>query len=165
MMEHICPTCAYPAGKHDPECPAQLKKPNPLDVQVAGSHYKGKRIQPVEYIAANNLNFLEGCIVKRITRWRNKGGTGCFEDLEKIKHEIDLLMEMDATANPKARAFPAGAAPRWSRTTSGAGAADDDVGSVGTTDATDPSVGATGLRTLRADYFQQFRELRGGTET
>lgn len=64
----------------------------PLDTQVAGSHYKGKKIQPVEYIHANNLNFLEGCIVKRITRWRDKDG---FQDLEKIKHEVDLLIEME----------------------------------------------------------------------
>jgi hypothetical protein len=63
-----------------------------LDVQVAGNHYKGKKIQPVEYIHANNLNFLEGCIVKRITRWRDKDG---FQDLEKIKHEVDLLIEME----------------------------------------------------------------------
>lgn len=70
-------------------------KPNPLDVQVAGGHYKGKRIQPVEYIHANNLNFLEGCIVKRITRWRDKPADDRFQDLHKIKHEIDLLIEME----------------------------------------------------------------------
>lgn len=67
-------------------------KENPLDVQVAGSHYKDKAIQPVEYIAANKLNFLEGCIIKRITRWRDKDG---FKDLHKIKHEVDLLIEME----------------------------------------------------------------------
>lgn len=66
-----------------------------LDIQVAGGHYKTKRIQPVEYIAANNLTFLEGCIVKRITRWRDKGAADRFEDLNKIKHEIDLLIEME----------------------------------------------------------------------
>lgn len=66
-----------------------------LDIQVAGGHYKGKRIQPVEYIAANNLNFLEGCIVKRITRWRDKPAKERFEDLQKIKHEVDLLIEME----------------------------------------------------------------------
>lgn len=68
---------------------------NPLEVQVDGSHYKGKAIQPVVYIHANKLNFLEGCIVKRITRWRDKGG---FKDLEKIKHEVDLLIELETTA-------------------------------------------------------------------
>lgn len=67
-----------------------------LGVQIGGQHYKSKRIQPVEYIAANNLNFLEGCIVKRITRWRDKNG---LEDLEKIKHEVDLLIEMEKKYN------------------------------------------------------------------
>lgn len=64
-----------------------------LDVQVGGDHYKKNAIQPIEYIAANNLNFLEGCIVKRITRWRDKAG---IEDLEKIKHEVDLLIQTEA---------------------------------------------------------------------
>lgn len=66
-----------------------------LDVQVAGGHYKDKKIQPVEYIHANKLGFLEGCIVKRITRWRDKPAKERFEDLEKIKHEVDLLIELE----------------------------------------------------------------------
>ncbi len=66
--------------------------PSALDVQVGGAHYKDRAIQPVEYIHANGLGFLEGCIVKRITRWREKNG---FEDLQKIKHEVDLLIEME----------------------------------------------------------------------
>lgn len=64
-----------------------------LDTQPGGDHYRTKKIQPVEYIHANNLGFLEGCIVKRITRWREKDGT---IDLEKIKHECDLLIELEA---------------------------------------------------------------------
>jgi hypothetical protein len=73
-----------------------------LDKQVAGGHYKNKKIQPVEYIHANGLGFLEGCIVKRITRWREKPAESRFQDLEKIKHEVDLLIELesrDAQAN------------------------------------------------------------------
>ena len=66
-----------------------------LDKQVAGNHYKTKKIQPVEYIHANNLGFLEGCIVKRITRWRDKPAESRFQDLEKIKHEIYLLIELE----------------------------------------------------------------------
>ena len=64
-----------------------------LNVQVGGDHYKGKAIQPIEYISANNLNFCEGSIVKYITRWRDKGGV---KDLEKIKHYVDLLIEMES---------------------------------------------------------------------
>lgn len=66
---------------------------NALDVQVAGNHYKNMKIQPVEFIHANNLGFLEGCIVKRICRWRSKDG---IQDLEKIKHEVDLLIELES---------------------------------------------------------------------
>lgn len=63
-----------------------------LQDQVGGSHYKTMAIQPVTFIEINGLSFLEGCIIKRICRWRSKGG---IEDLAKIKHEIDLLIEME----------------------------------------------------------------------
>ena len=66
--------------------------PSALETQVGGGHYKGKAIQPVQYIHANGLGFLEGCIVKRITRWRDTKG---LEDLQKIKHEVDLLIELE----------------------------------------------------------------------
>jgi hypothetical protein len=64
-----------------------------LDVQEGGAHYKGRAIQPIEYIHANNLPFIEGSVVKYITRWRDKGGV---EDLKKIKHYVDLLIELEA---------------------------------------------------------------------
>lgn len=86
---------------HPAQIPAMAAK-SALDVQVAGGHYKTKRIQPVEYITANNLTFLEGCIVKRITRWRDKSAADRFEDLEKIKHEVDLLIEMEKQYGEKA---------------------------------------------------------------
>ena len=63
---------------------------SPLETQVGGDHYKKMRIQPVEFITANSLPFLEGCIIKRICRWRDKDGV---LDLEKARHEIDLLIE------------------------------------------------------------------------
>lgn len=66
-----------------------------LDVQVGGSHYKNKKIQPAEYIHANGIGFLEGCVIKRMTRWRDKPASNRFEDLEKAKHEIDLLIQLE----------------------------------------------------------------------
>lgn len=63
-----------------------------LAVQVGGEHYKKLAIQPVEYIHANNLGFIEGSIVKYATRWRDKGG---IHDLQKIKHFVDLLIELE----------------------------------------------------------------------
>ena len=43
-----------------------------LEEQIAGEHYKNQKIQPIEYILANKLPFVEGNIVKYITRWREK---------------------------------------------------------------------------------------------
>lgn len=63
-----------------------------LDVQVGGAHYKDRKIQPIEYIHANGLGYCEGAIVKYITRWRDKNG---LEDLNKIKHYVDLLIELE----------------------------------------------------------------------
>ena len=62
-----------------------------LDTQVGGSHYKKFAIQPAVFIEKNKLSFLEGCIVKRICRWKGKDG---LRDLQKIKHEVDLLIEI-----------------------------------------------------------------------
>jgi len=70
------------------------KKKSALDVQVGGSHYKGFKIQPVEFITKNKLSFLQGCIIKRICRFNQCGGSG-LKDLEKIKHEVDLLIEIE----------------------------------------------------------------------
>lgn len=64
---------------------------NPLDTQVGGEHYK-LPIQPIEYIHANKLNYIEGCVIKYITRWRNKNG---IEDLDKAIHYVELLKELE----------------------------------------------------------------------
>ena len=66
---------------------------NALDKQVAGSHYKDLPIQPVECIYANALGYFEGNVIKYVSRWRKKNGVA---DLEKAKHYIDLLIELES---------------------------------------------------------------------
>jgi hypothetical protein len=63
------------------------------DNQVGGDHYKHLKIQPIEYIMANNLNYCAGNVIKYVTRYRQKGG---IIDLEKAKHYIELLIEQEA---------------------------------------------------------------------
>jgi hypothetical protein len=63
-----------------------------LDVQVGGEHYKKFSIQPVEFIHANGIPFIEGNIIKYIVRWREKNGV---KDLEKVKHYVDLLIQLE----------------------------------------------------------------------
>ena len=64
-----------------------------LGKQVDGGHYKDLKIQPIEFIHANNIPFAEGCAIKYLTRWRSKGGV---KDLEKAKHFIELLIELES---------------------------------------------------------------------
>jgi hypothetical protein len=68
----------------------QLEALKANDVQVAGTHYKGKAIQPWDYIVGNNLGYLEGNIVKYVSRWKDKGGV---DDLKKARHYLDKLIE------------------------------------------------------------------------
>lgn len=64
-----------------------------LELQVDGGHYKDLPIQPVEYIHANKIGYFEGNVIKYVSRWRAKNGV---KDLEKARHYIDLLIELEA---------------------------------------------------------------------
>ena len=66
-----------------------------LDTQVSGGHYKSLAIQPIQYIHANGIPFAEGSVIKYVTRWRSKGGIA---DLEKAKHFLELLIELETNA-------------------------------------------------------------------
>ena len=63
---------------------------SPLSVQVGGNHYKTKAIQPVEYCMANEIGFMEGSVIKYVTRWKDKGGV---DDLRKARHFLDMLID------------------------------------------------------------------------
>jgi len=60
------------------------------DKQVGGTYYKDLKIQPMVFAIENKLNPLQYNIIKRICRYKFKGE----QDLEKAKHEIDLLIEL-----------------------------------------------------------------------
>lgn len=62
-----------------------------LDKQEGGSHYD-LPIQPLQYIHANNLGYIEGNIIKYATRHKNKNGA---EDIKKIIHYCELLLELE----------------------------------------------------------------------
>ena len=69
-----------------------------LDREVGGNHYKYMKIQPIEFIAANKLDFMQGSIIKYICRYKTKGGIA---DLEKIKHFVDLIIELSTNEDNK----------------------------------------------------------------
>mgnify|MGYP001236443372 CR=1 FL=1 len=63
-----------------------------FDTQVGGGHYKELAIQPMQYSMANKLDACQHTIIKYVTRFRQKGG---FTDLQKARHVIDMLIELE----------------------------------------------------------------------
>ena len=55
-------------------------------------HYIMNKIEPIDFIIANKLNFCEGNVVKYISRYKRKNG---IEDLKKARQYIDFLIKKE----------------------------------------------------------------------
>lgn len=69
-------------------------KPNALDKQVGGSHYKQYKIQPYEFFMANQIPHHKAAIIRRILRYDHPTGKG-LQDLQKIQHEVELIIQLE----------------------------------------------------------------------
>lgn len=58
---------------------------------VNPAHYAEKVISPIEYIVANKMGFVEGNIIKYVSRYKEKNG---IEDLKKARWYIDSLIDL-----------------------------------------------------------------------
>lgn len=56
-------------------------------------HYTKWKIQPAKYIVENNMDYAQGCAIKYLTRFRDKGKP--VEDLKKAIHYIEMLLQME----------------------------------------------------------------------
>ena len=72
-------------------------EPNALELQVGGSHYKNKGMQPVEFSMLNGVNACQHSIVKYLTRNKH------IDDLKKAAHFCELWL---AVANKYELRFP-----------------------------------------------------------
>lgn len=70
-----------------------------FDTQVGGGHYKELAIQPMQYSMANKLDACQHTIIKYVTRFRQKGGLA---DLQKARHVIDMLIELEMVKEKEA---------------------------------------------------------------
>ena len=59
--------------------------------QIGGNHYSEKKIQPIEFIEANNLPFCEGNVIKYVTRHASKNG---LEDIEKAIWYLERIKKI-----------------------------------------------------------------------
>jgi hypothetical protein len=63
-----------------------------LQRQIGGAHYKGLKIQPMEYSVANGLNACAHTAIKYITRKKGDKAKR-LEDLDKAIHSIELYKQ------------------------------------------------------------------------
>jgi len=89
------------------------------DFQIGGKHYAETDMQAWDAITAWGLGYLDGNVVKYISRWRKKGG---LQDLLKAQHFLSKVIEeveqeiavkkMAGTINPEAAAEKFSPAPQ-----------------------------------------------------
>ena len=73
---YICPTCRlYGTEKGD---------------NIKPNHYGNSGIDVISFCQANNLDFMQGNVIKYVFRYKNKNG---LEDLEKAREYIDRMIE------------------------------------------------------------------------
>lgn len=76
---------------------SEVKVVSALDKQEGGNHYKDMVIQPVEFIDANQIPFLEANVIKYICRHASKNGA---QDIRKVIHYCELLLELRYKEKP-----------------------------------------------------------------
>lgn len=57
-----------------------------------GDHSSKMKIQPIDFITANELGYIEGNIIKYVCRYKSKNGV---EDLKKAQHYLQMLIEQE----------------------------------------------------------------------
>lgn len=57
------------------------------DKEVGGTHYSDMKIEPIELICALDVDFIQGSIIKYVSRYKSKNGV---EDLKKALHYCEI---------------------------------------------------------------------------
>ena len=57
--------------------------------KISPQHYSKYKIEPIDFILANDLDFCQGNIIRYILRYKDKNG---LEDLLKAKQNIEFLI-------------------------------------------------------------------------
>ena len=89
-------------GREDTIC---VRNPSPFlqrfqmtNSKISPQHYSKYKIQPIDFIQANELDFAQGNIIKYVLRYKDKNG---LEDLQKAKQNIDFLIKYLEKTNEK----------------------------------------------------------------
>ncbi len=66
-----------------------MKNSRNLDIINNPPHYNQGSIEPIDFIKSQNMNYIEGNIIKYTTRYKFKNG---IEDLKKAQWYLDKLI-------------------------------------------------------------------------
>jgi hypothetical protein len=89
-MEHYD---IQPQGKNLYQLEDSVKHEVYFDDITKPKHYvSGVTMEPLDYIMDHEMDFLEGNIIKYVSRYEKKGGV---KDLEKAKFYLDKLIERE----------------------------------------------------------------------
>lgn len=63
------------------------------------THYTGRGIEPIDFIVSNDMDFLEGNVVKYLYRYKSKNG---LQDLRKCHQYLTWLIQREMRRENKA---------------------------------------------------------------
>mgnify|MGYP003141635231 CR=1 FL=1 len=64
---------------------------------ISPDYYKKGSIEVTDFISDQNMSFIEGNVVKYISRYKDKAG---IQDLRKARWYLDKLIELEMEGNP-----------------------------------------------------------------
>lgn len=76
---------------------SKAREESALDIQVGGAHYKDLVMQPIELIVSIGLGFIQGNIIKYVSRYKHKNG---IEDIKKCAHYAQLAIQLETRRSP-----------------------------------------------------------------
>lgn len=74
-----------------------MTSPQEMFSPIKPKHYASLKIEPWDYVAANDLGYFEGSVIKYVSRWRQKNG---IEDLKKARAFLDRLIKQQEELAP-----------------------------------------------------------------
>ena len=98
-----CNLCMFEKSNSEPEFlewmfqnlnayPVVGNIPKEVPSHTEPSYYKDMQIDPLTFIEKNNLPFIDGNIIKYVSRFRKKGG---LKDLHKAQHYLNMLIKKE----------------------------------------------------------------------
>jgi len=68
-----------------------------MTTDINPAYYQKGKIQVTDFIADQNMTFMEGNVVKYVCRYKDKAG---IQDLRKARWYLDKLIELEMEGNP-----------------------------------------------------------------